>query len=206
MEITIGCIVEGHGEVEAVPVLIRRLVSEADPSISVRIPSPIRIPKSRLVKEGELEKAVELIARKVAPAGAVLVLLDSDEDCPATLGPDLLSRARNARSDLPLAVVLAKQEYEAWFLAAASSLRGQRGLRADLAAPAEPEEIRGAKEWLSARMAGNLSYVETLDQPALTKTFDMEQARQSDSFDKCRREVEKLMQVLRAAHEGVGPL
>jgi hypothetical protein len=206
MEITIGCIVEGHGEVEAVPVLIRRLVSEADPSISVRIPPPIRIPKSRLVKEGELEKAVELIARKVAPTGAVLVLLDSDEDCPAILGPDLLSRARNARSDLPLAVVLAKQEYEAWFLAAASSLRGQRGLRADLAAPAEPEGIRGAKEWLSARMAGNLSYVETLDQPALTKTFDMEQARQSDSFDKCRREVEKLMQVLRAAHEGVGPL
>jgi len=206
MEITIGCIVEGHGEVEAVPVLIRRLVSEVDPSISVRIPAPLRIPKGRLVKEGELEKAVALIARKVAPAGAILVLLDSDEDCPATLGPNLLARAWNARSDLPVAVVLAKQEYEAWFLAAASSLRGQRRLRADLAAPAEPEAIRGAKEWLSARMTGNFSYVETLDQPALTQIFDLEQARQTDSFDKCRREVEKLIQALRAVGEGVSPL
>ncbi len=205
MEITIGCIVEGHGEVEAVPVLIRRLASEADPSLSVRIPPPIRIPKSRLMKEGELEKAVELIARKVAPGGAVLVLLDSDEDCPATLGPNLLSRVRDARGDLPAAVVLAKQEYEAWFLAAARSLRGQRQLRADLAEPAEPEAVRGAKEWLSARMTGNASYVETLDQPALTRAFDMAQARRSGSFDKCRREVERLIRALQTAHEDASP-
>lgn len=205
MEITIGCIVEGHGEVEAVPLLIRRLASEVDPSVSVRIPAPIRIPKTKLVKEGELEKAVELMARKVAPAGAVLVLVDGDDDCPATLAPALLTRARNARRDLPLAVVLAKREYETWFLAAASSLRGRRGLRADLVTPAQPEAIRGAKEWLSARMTGDSSYVETLDQPALTQTFDLEQARQTDSFDKCWREIERLVRALRADDEGVSP-
>ena len=193
MEITIGCIVEGHGEVEAVPILIRRLASQYDPAMSVRIPPPIRIPKSKLVKEGELEKAVELIARKVAPTGAIFLLLDSDEDCPATMGPDLLLRATRARSDLPVTVVLAKHEYEAWFLAATPSLRGQRGLRDDLAAPSEPESIRGAKEWLSVRMTGNHSYVETLDQPAFSKVFDLDQARRSDSFDKCWREVGRLI-------------
>lgn len=198
MEITIGCIVEGHGEVEAVPILIRRLAAQFDPTLSVRVPHPIRIPKSKLIKEGELERAVDLMARKVAPAGAILVLLDSDEDCPATLGPDLLARARRARSDLPVAVVLAKHEYEAWFLAAASSLRGQRGLQEDLAVPSEPETIRGAKEWLSARMAGNHAYVETLDQPAFTKTFDLDQAGRSDSFDKCRRAVGLLIDHLLA--------
>ena len=199
MVFTIGYIVEGHGEVEAVPILIRRLALQIDPTLYVNIPPPIRISKSKLVKEGELEKAVELIARKVAPAGAILVLLDSDEDCPATLGPTLLARAKLARSDLPVTVVLAKHEYEAWFLAAAPSLRGQRGLRDDLERPNDPEAIRGAKEWLSDRMPDNQSYVETLDQPAFTKSFDLDQARQSDSFDKCRREVERLLRDLRNA-------
>lgn len=193
MEITIGCIVEGHGEVEAAPILIRRLAAQVDPALSLRVPPPLRIPKGKLLKQDELEKAVELLARKVGTAGAIFVLLDSDDDCPATLGPALLARARRARPDLPLAMVLAKREYEAWFLAAASSLAGLRGLRPDLVAPADAEAIRGAKEWLSSRMDGNQSYVETLDQPAFTTTFDLEQARQADSFDKCWREVERLL-------------
>lgn len=127
MEIQIGCIVEGHGEVEAVPILVRRLVGHADPVLSVRLPQPIRIPKSKLIKAGELEKAVELAARKVAPGGAVLILVDSDDQCPARLGPELLSRAQKVRSDVPLTVVLAKREFEAWFLAAAESLHGRGG-------------------------------------------------------------------------------
>lgn len=193
MEITIGCIVEGHGEVEAAPILIRRLAAQVDPAIFVRVPPPIRISKGKLLKQDEMEKAIELLARKVGPGGAIFVLLDSDDDCPATLGPALLARARRARPDLPLAVVLAKREYEAWFLAAASSLAGKRGLHPNLAAPGDPEAIRGAKEWLSSHMAGNQSYVETLDQPAFTTAFDLEQARRADSFDKCRREIERLL-------------
>lgn len=199
MQITIGCIVEGHGEVEAAPILIRRLAYRNDPAMAVRIVPPIRMPQSRLVKPGELEKAVEFVARKVAPVGAILVLLDSDDACPALLGPALLARARQARSDLPIAVVLAKREYEAWFLSAAPSLQGKRGLDNKLASPSDPESIRGAKEWLGAHMAGNQSYVETLDQPALTAEFDLDQARQSDSFDKCWREIDRLLSELRTA-------
>lgn len=84
-------------------------------------------------------------------------------------------------------------------------LKNYKGLRADLVGPAKPEEIRDAKDWLSAHMAGNLSYMETLDQPALTQKFDIAQARQSDSFDKCRREVEKLMQALRLSGKSATP-
>lgn len=199
MEVNIACIVEGHGEVEAVPILIRRLASRNDPSISVRVVSLIRKSRNKLVRPGELERAVELVARRIAPLGAILVLLDSDDDCPALLGPTLLARARQARDDLPVAVVLAKREYEAWFLAAASSLQGTRGLQYDLTSPDDPESIRGAKEWLSARMSGNQHYVETLDQPALTALFNLDQARQSDSFDKCWREIDRLLSELRNA-------
>jgi hypothetical protein len=187
-----ACIVEGHGEVQAVPVLLHRLASTLDPTLSLAVEWPIRITKSKLLQAGELERAVELEARKVGGAGAILILLDSDDDCPATLGPELLRRARAVRSDVPLAVVVAKREFEAWFLAAAESLRGCRGLTTDLEAPPQPENVQGAKEWLTDRMAGGGHYVETLDQPALAAVFDIEIACRSDSLGECRREVTRL--------------
>ena len=193
MEVGLACIVEGHGECEAVPVLVRRIAAQLDLALPMRIPPPLRVPKSRLLKPGELERTVELAARKVGRPGAILILLDSDEDCPAELGPTILKRAVAARDDLPVGVVLAKHEFEAWFLAAAESLRGARGLRSDLESPRDREGIRGAKEWLSERMEGDRHYVETLDQPALAARFSIEEARRAASFDKCYREVLQLV-------------
>jgi hypothetical protein len=189
----LACIVEGHGESQAVPILVRRIATEIDPAWSVQIPMPLRVPRHRLVKEGELERAVILAGRKVGVAGAILVLIDADSDCPAQLGPALLARARAARGDLPIAVVLAKREYESWFLASAESLRGRRGLPLDLVSPAEPEALRGAKEWLRDRMPAGTKYREVLDQPALTALFDMTTARRAPSFAKCPRDVVRLL-------------
>ena len=126
MRIRLGCIVEGHGEVEAIPVVVRRIAEQESPLSIVQIPTPIRISKGRLVKTGELERTVELAARLAGQPGGVLIVLDSDDDCPAEQGPALLARAVEARSDRPIAVVLAKREFEGWLLAAAESLRGQR--------------------------------------------------------------------------------
>ncbi len=94
--------------------------------------------------------------------------------------------------------MLANKEYEAWFIAAAVSLRGKRGLAADLTADPDPERIRGAKEWLSDHMPRNRPYNPTIDQAALTSVFDMQAARRADSFDKCYREIVRLLTVLRA--------
>ena len=196
MSVTLTCIVEGHGEIDAVPITIRRIARQLDPGLVVRIHQPFRVPRNKLVKEGELERAVDLAARRAGGDGAVLIVLDSDDECPATLGPALLVRARRTRSDLPISVVLAKREFEAWFLAAAESLRGRRGLADDLESPADPESIRGAKEWLTARMEDGRRYVETLDQPALAAAFDLLHARRSDSFDKFFREVASVLEFL----------
>lgn len=193
MESKIACIVEGHGDREAVPVIIRRIASQLDPAMVVNLPSPLRIPKSRLLKPGELERAVEFSARRIASRGAILILIDSDDDCPALLGPELLQRAIGTRNDLHVAVVVAKHEFESWFLAAAESLRGNRGLASTLDAPPDPESIRGAKEWLSAHMQGGRVYSETIDQPALADRFDLDTARRADSFDKFYREIVRLL-------------
>ena len=189
MVIPLACIVEGDGEVEAVPIVIRRIVQGIDPSLSLKIHHPLRVPRNKLVKPGELERSIELAARRVGMGGAIFVILDSDDDCPATLGPELLDRARKIRPDLSISVVLAKREFEAWFLAAAESLRGKRGLAENIESPSDPESIRGAKEWLTARMVEGRKYVETLDQPALVAAFDLLRARRANSFDKLFRDV-----------------
>jgi len=188
----IACIVEGHGEVEAVPVLIRRIAASLEPSAFPEIPHPMRVPASTLVRNGELERAAEFAARRCGADGAILVLLDCDDECPAELGPALVRRAVTARTDRRIAVVIAKREYETWFLAAAASLRGRRGLPRDLSAPRDPESIRDAKGWLADRMAGGI-YSPTTDQAALSASFDLQAARVSDSFDKLFREIAALV-------------
>ncbi len=101
-----------------------------------------------------------------------------------------------SHGDLPIVVILARREFEAWFLAAAESLRDKGRLPDDLESPADPESIRGAKEWLSDRMPIGRSYAETTDQPALTADFDMRAARRADSFDKCYREIRSMLEQL----------
>lgn len=183
----IACIVEGHGEVESVPVLLRRIAAEEGRVFPEVLP-PMRVPMSKLMKNGELERAVELAARKCGPDGSILIVLDCDDDCPATLGPVLLKRSSSVRPQQTISVVLAKREYEAWFLASASSLAGHRGLPCVLASPPDPESIRDAKGWLARNMDDG-TYSATTDQAAMTQLFDMHAARKADSFDKCWREI-----------------
>ncbi len=200
MSARIATVVEGHGETEALPVLIRRFRDEINPALPLHAAPPIRIPRCTLLKPGELERAVQLAALDARPGGAVLVVLDADNDCPKTLAPELLRRARTGVSDLPVSVVLAKREFEAWFLAAAESLRGHRGLPADLEPPPDPEAVRGAKEWLARNMPPGQRYAATLDQPALTAVFDLQSARRrSPSFDKFCREITRLLEGLASA-------
>jgi hypothetical protein len=194
MVFDLTCIVEGHGEIEAVPITIRRIAHLVAPELSLKIHQPFRVPRNKLVKPGELERSVELAARRTGGNGAILIVLDGDDECPAALGPELLARARKARPDLSIRVVLAKREFEAWFLAAAESLRGRRGLASNLEGPSDPEAIRGAKEWLTAQMVEGRRYGETLDQSAFASVFDLERARRAPSFDKFFRDVLDLIQ------------
>jgi hypothetical protein len=188
----IATVVEGHGDVQAVPVLIRRCAKEeCDPAVDVSLPHPVRIPRSKLLMPGELERAVSLAFYQAGPDGGVVVILDADDDCPAKLGPTLLGRASTlAAGRFPVSVIAAKYEFESWFLAAAESLSGHRGLAADLVSPDDPESIRDAKGWLTDHMGEESAYSEVLDQPAFAALMSMSDARlRSDSFDKFYREI-----------------
>lgn len=93
--VTIASVVEGEGEVRALPKLLFRLAAESAIA-DLRVPPPMRVPRGRLVADGGIERAVSAAAQRVPARGGVLVLLDADDDCPAKHGPVLLRRARAA--------------------------------------------------------------------------------------------------------------
>lgn len=188
---TIIPIVEGHGEVLAVPVLLRRLAAEVF-QCRIDIRKPIRLPKQKLLKNGELERALDLAIQKGEGPCGILILIDADDDCPSTVGRDLIERAARARADANLQVVLAKAEYESWFLGAIESLRQVNQPQPPNFAPQNVEQIRGAKEKLSELL--NMFYSETVDQAALTSRMDLSLARLNcASFDKFCRAVRSLV-------------
>jgi len=201
--VSLATIVEGEGEVEAVPVLLRRILHEMA-IYDIDISRPFRVKRYQIVREGEIERAVQQVMRDRANVGGVLVILDSDDDCPARLGPQLRERCQSACPSIPAAVVLAHREFESWFLGAKESLRGRRGIRSDAVAPDNPEEIRGVKEHLTRNMQPMNRYLEVDDQPAFVERMDLNMARRRcPSFDKLFREVENLVRRMRktAGHE-----
>jgi len=191
MPVKIIPIVEGHGEVAAVPVLLRR-IAEGLNVYDAQVGKPIRCQRYKLVKPGELERVIDLAVLKGGAEGRVLLLIDAETDCPAELGPALLARAKAARADISIGVVLAKREFEAWFLGSLESLRAEHGIPPGEGLHREPEDIPGAKECLRDLLG--IPYSEVIDQPAMADRFDMNAARENcPSFDKCWRVVGALL-------------
>lgn len=186
----LAAIVEGHGECEAVPILLRRLAAAEQQAVEVL--RPIRIPRGKLVKEGELRRAIQLAATKTQAGDGILVLLDADDDCPARFGPELHRWALAERPDRRIAAVLARREFETWFVAAAASLVAAGKLQADTEIPPDPEQLADAKGWLTKSMGSH--YSPTVDQPKLAATFDLDAAAASSpSFAKLRRDFRGLL-------------
>ncbi len=188
-------IVEGHGEVEAVPALFHRIAAAAGFPGQILVNPPIRVKAGSFLNNHDVfRRHIELAAAKAKNRnGVVIILLDSDDDsnCPKEIGPRLLGRARAIRDDVPYLVSLAWREYESWFLTAAQSLRGHHGLPTDLAPPSVPEAIRGAKEWLSGQMPRPYDPIE--HQIAFTKIFDLNEARANRSFNRLFTRIEYLL-------------
>lgn len=119
------------------------------------------------------------------------MLLDAEEDCPARRGPELLKRARQFRPDVPLAVVMAKRKFEAWFVAAAPSLSGVENLPPSLQPAPDPESLSDPKQWLAEQMGQK--YIEPRHQPIFAARMDLHLARRAPSFAKLCRDLARLL-------------
>jgi hypothetical protein len=189
----VALIVEGQGDVEAAPILIRRIASDHYGRHDLRMRSrPFRVRRGRFSSRfDDLENAVSFLSNA---AKSIIIVLDSDDDDPQQLRTGLETRAAVVASHVNTLVCPAVREYEAWFLASLGSMSGSLGVKAGL--PSEPncEEPRGAK----GRFQGFLesgTYSETVDQPRFTRAIDIEEAmRNSGSFRELVAAVGRVLQ------------
>ena len=184
-------IVEGHGEVAAVPVLLRRLFSEAQCFVDVG--RPIRHNRSLLRTSKGVQDVVQL-ARLQPDCAAIVILFDSDNECPVECAAEVRAWALEAALQTPCEVVAACREYETWFLAAIESLRGKFGISVDAIPPPTPESKRDAKGALEEFMPRHRAYSETINQPAMSAMFDLGLAhRRNHSFRKLVKAVGEIL-------------
>lgn len=187
----IATIVEGRGEVAALPKLLGRIANQVAPGLRVALPRPLRVARNRILKPGELERYIRMAAADAGVNGCILILLDADRDCPAELAAEILERATTERADLRIRAVAANPEYESWFLAAIESVASHLGTAASR--PDDPESIRDAKGWLSSSMPTGRKYRPTIHQARFTAALDLHAARSAPSFDKLWRDVTSLL-------------
>ena len=185
-------IVEGPGDEAATPVLLRRVLHER----LGRYEFEVKRPKNAQNKDGLIKGLGKFLvyAKRTPECAAILVLLDTEDDCPRELGAQLAQRARDAGLSIPIAVVCAKREYENWFLASDEEFTG------------DVEEFGGAKDWLSRSMQPGIIYRETRHQASLSAAMDIEAAFQaSRSFRRLCSALEQLVDCIDSGTVRVTP-
>jgi hypothetical protein len=203
-------LVEGDGDVMAVPLLLRDALARLQ-----RWDFEIARPRNahgrgNLTKQDGIERFVRLCLKE-PERDAILILIDADADCAATIGLDLAIRVRAVRSTVPIVIVLAKREYETWFVAsiqtiAGKQLAGRPGITAEAIPPEEPEAVPNPKAWLSQRMPPGRAYKETEDQAPMTSSLDFQiVANSCRSFRRLLNAVQQLVQAVDAGNVIVTP-
>lgn len=188
-------IVEGDGEVTAVPALLRKILTQM-----VRYDIQIARPKNangrtNLLKEGGLERFIRY-AWKEPDCGAILVLLDSEGDCPVNIARDLSSRIRAMGILFPVVIVIAHYMYEAWLLASISTISGRLDLPSGLHPPPDVEAVRNPKAWIDRQFPSGRAYKETQDQEAMTHLMDITSASSSRSFRRLLHAIEQALEAI----------
>jgi hypothetical protein len=158
----LGLVVEGDGDAEALPILLRRYLEQKG-EYGVHWARAVNAKgRSKLLRDGALERFVRL-ASLFGPDG-VLVVCDSDADPACTLGPAITERAR-AAVGIPVRCSLAVTTFENWIVASAETT----GRPLDVT-PTDYERTKAVtviKEWRRPR-----SYIKPIDQPRLTAAIE----------------------------------
>lgn len=117
----IGLVVEGAGDRGALPILLRdHLHSRGEYRDVLGKPVPFHGRDKALVPRG-IEGYAAVAGGRPGCVG-VLVVLDGEGDCVATLGPELVKRALTSVA-VPVKVALADRDFEDWIYASAETLQ-----------------------------------------------------------------------------------
>ncbi len=194
-------ILEGEGDKEAVPLLIRRLLVEHEIADFHVQPNPIiRQTISGLRAPGQLERFLTYSVDR--DGDSVLVLLDCDDDCPKEVVETYIPRVQKMYRGKNVGFAFFRSEYESLFICCLDIIAERYpdfGWNLDgWTLRQDHEAIRGAKQYLSRHMKSGRAYKEVRDQARFTSALDFERLRtHSRSF----RHFESTLLWLRAAEQ-----
>ena len=196
MALTIVPVVEGPGDVAALPELLGRILRERfnRPDVIVaQGKSGVVTTNGRQKLESKLENFLRHAQNK-PECDAILVLLDADDDCPVELAQRLLQRCEQIGLNRPVQIVCAHRSYESWFLASLDTIKGQRGISDTAVLSQAAEDVSNPKQWLTDQMPTGQAYKETIHQASLSQSIDIGMARHnSRSFRRLCHALEQLL-------------
>lgn len=186
-------IVEGHGDANAVPLLIRNILNSND------IFDVDLCPTQRRGEYPSVDKNFDnyfLVAIK--DKSPIIWIMDFDAkkyDCPYKEASKLIARASKLRPGWPIEIAFLVKEYEVLFL---YDEKATRKIFSDISTqvefPPSPKEVRGAKEWLSEQRPRGKAYKETVHQEKITAHLDLNLLREkSADFAHLERSILKLV-------------
>lgn len=164
-------IVEGDGDMRAVPVLIRKIL-HANNLFGVDLhPAQKRNDYSKL--HNTFDNYFSAAIKWEAP---ILWVLDFDCKqcaCVKTESQKLYSRADALRPGWPFKVAFIVKEFEALFLAEQQSTKAVLGIPEDFNFSPNPETIKGAKGEISRALPVGKAYKETVHQEKIAAQLDL---------------------------------
>ncbi|TSD93232.1 hypothetical protein FOV72_20590 [Gordonia rubripertincta] len=183
----IGLVVEGRGDAGALPVVLRKFLYEQEVYGDILGKPIVANGISNALRNNGIEGFVSVAAGRPG-CKAVLVVLDSDDECVVERGQVLLERS-GAICAVPVVIALADRTFEDWIYASAETLE----LNLDFEA-----SRRGMSEISSSvkKVSGG-AYVKPTWQPRLAHRMDLDLAagrssslkRLLDRFDQIRNSV-----------------
>lgn len=189
-------IVEGPGEVAAIPILFQKILKPSRRH-DIQIARPHNAKgRDNLKKKGGLEKFVQA-AWKERDCGAIFIVLDAEDDPYCNLAKDFSTRVKTMGIIYPVVIVVANRMYENWLVASIETIAGQFGLPAELSPPEDVESIKNAKRWLKDHFPKDQAYKETTHQEAMTHLLNIELARKrSRSFRRLLHAIEQTIEAI----------
>ena len=187
-------LVEGHGEVDAAGVLVRKIAHDLghwEPWAQPRRWKNLHQQQNR--HGGGLEAGVNFM-RSLREPGALLILRDEDDACPRDLAPSVAEFLRTLNAPFPIAYVLLHREYEVLFLPCLDRMQ-RFGFPDGLQWDGETwESRRDIKGWLSQQLPPGRAYKPTTLQASMTAALDLPTLRSADvpSFGTLERAIQFL--------------
>lgn len=157
MSFVIAPIVEGHGDVDAVPALIRRF------GVAARVATPVRCARGKITKKVDVERYARIARANIQHEGGILVVFDADDACAVKLAEEVQSILLECGLGVPVAVAVAVRAFENWLLAGDPHFEFEHA-----------DVVQGCKAKLVSRHG---RYKETADQKRLLTEMDFELAQ-----------------------------